>query len=41
MDLNRDLIKSFAFYGALLAGKTLMMSFLTARQRFATGVSIK
>lgn len=35
MEMNKELVKSLAFYGALLAGKVLVMAFLTARQRFA------
>ena len=38
MEINQDLVKSFAFYGGILAFKTLLMSGLTARQRFAKKV---
>ena len=36
--IDNEVFKAFAFYGALLAGKMMVMSFLTARQRFAKKV---
>jgi hypothetical protein len=38
MELRSDLIEAFAFYSALLLAKVLVMSFLTARQRFGKKV---
>ena len=38
MEVNPELVKSFAFYGAILAGKTLLNIPLTVRQRFAKKV---
>lgn len=39
--ISEDLFKEFAFWGTILVLKTLAMSLLTARQRFAKNVSHK
>jgi len=38
LTLDPELFKAFAFYGTLVLGKTLIMSFLTSRHRFAKKV---
>nr|QTW43636.1 mGST4 [Eurytemora affinis] len=40
MDVDKQLFEVFAFHGALLLVKTCIMSFLTARQRFAKNIFI-
>lgn len=39
MNFNQEAFATFAFYGGLLVAKTLVMAFLTARQRVSKGVS--
>ena len=40
MDVDKDLFSAYAFYAGVVTLKMLVMSFLTARQRFANGVFI-
>merc|ERR1712212_136838 len=40
MNADPELFKAYAFYAAVVTVKVLMMAFLTARQRFRTGVFI-
>ena len=40
MDVDQDLFSAYAFYAGVVTLKMLVMSFLTARQRFANGVFI-
>eukprot|EP00093_Oithona_nana_P001303 01303.XXX_1659_843_1 [CDS] Oithona nana genome sequencing. len=38
MDISHELFSCFAFYSGLVLAKTLLMSFWTAKRRFAVGV---
>merc|ERR1711976_1079066 len=38
MDISHELFSCFAFYSGLVLAKTLIMSFWTAKRRFAVGV---
>ena len=40
MNVDQDLFSAYAFYAGVVTLKMLVMSFLTARQRFANGVFI-
>ena len=40
MNVDQDLFSAYAFYAGVVTVKMLIMSFLTARQRFANGVFI-
>ena len=40
MNVDQDLFSAYAFYAGVVTLKMLIMSFLTARQRFANGVFI-
>ena len=40
MNVDKDVFGAFAFYAAVVTVKMVVMSFLTARQRFATGIFI-
>merc|ERR1711992_495011 len=40
MNADPELFKAYAFYAGIVTAKMLVMSFLTARQRFRTGVFI-
>ena len=41
MDISHELFSCFAFYSGLVLAKTLIMSFWTAKRRFAVGVSFQ
>ena len=40
MNVDQDLFSAYAFYAGVVTLKMLVMSFLTARARFANGVFI-
>merc|ERR1711992_161149 len=40
MKVDQELFQAYAFYAGIVTAKMLVMSFLTARQRFRTGVFI-
>merc|ERR1719512_112981 len=40
MNVDQDIFSAYAFYAGVVTLKMLVMSFLTARQRFANGVFI-